>query len=263
MIHIGVLRRLMSEQVRIDAIVGSSVGAIIGALYAAAGMNPDEMVAAARELGPPSLFRFAMARWGLRARPGGSYRTGSILDHLVRLEGMSFENLTNGVSRLGVLTYDLVAREEILLYGGPGRPALSPLSSAVIASASIPALFPPVSLRIGRRRLLLADAGWFSAVPIEHAFSPPVSAHRVIAVDLSLRLCRRQRRRAYWEHLSRACGDRLMVLRPEVSGSGTMVLRPGTVDSLVAAGESSIDDAALATIRSWSRTESPPASVIP
>src|SRR5437762_4559389 len=43
--HVGVLRQLVRRGVRIDAIVGASAGAVIGAYYAAVGLDIDELIA--------------------------------------------------------------------------------------------------------------------------------------------------------------------------------------------------------------------------
>lgn len=250
--HAAVLGRLRAERIPIDAIVGCSVGAIVGAMHAAVGMSPEEMIAASRLLTPAALFNFALSRWSLPvlSKPALG-RSGAIPGFLERLESSSFDRLHHGVRRLGVLTYDLLHREEVLVHGGPGVPAaLTPLD-AIKASAAIPGLFPPLRASIGGRRRRLADPGLFTAVPVERAFATPIGALRVIAVDLSIRVCVRQARRGYWRHLELACGDRLVTLRPDVRGCGTIFSRPGDVDRLVAAGEAVVSDAALARIRSW------------
>src|SRR2546426_7385615 len=222
--HAAVLRALRAARVPIDAIVGCSVGAIVGAMHAAAGMEPDEMLEAARRLNAASLFAFALSRWRVPVLSRAASRhAGAIPGYLERLERSSFDRLHHGVRRLGVLTFDLKSREEVFFLGGPGLPSSLPVSDAVKASAAIPALFPPLRARLGNRKLLLADAGWFAAVPIERAFAPPLLARRVIAVDLSLIVCLRQARRAYWRTLEETCGDRLVVLRPDVRGCGTIV----------------------------------------
>jgi predicted acylesterase/phospholipase RssA len=149
------------------------------------------------------------------------------------------------------VVYDLRARREHLLCGGPGLPAPIGLAAAVKASAAVPLLFQPLRAEIGGRSRWLADAGWFAAVPVEHAFAPPVRARRVIAVDLGLLVCLRQARRAYWDHLEEACGESLVVLRPRVRGTGTIVPRPGQVDRLAAAGDEALDGESLARIRRW------------
>jgi NTE family protein len=250
--HAGVLRRLRAERIPIDTIVGCSVGAIVAGLYAGVGMEPDEMVHEARRLGPAALLHFAVSRWRLPFVSGAALRrSAGIPEHLERLKRASFGSLHHGVRRLGILAFDLSRWGETLILGGPGAPSEVPLHAAVKGSAAIPGLFPPLRTMWRGRRCLLVDAGLLSAVPIERAFAPPVAARRVIAVDLGLRSCLRQARRSYWDGLHEACGDHLVVLRPAVRGTGTIVPRGGDVDRLARAGEVSLDGAALDAIRAW------------
>ena len=256
--HAAVLRRLRREGVPIEAIVGCSVGAIVGAMYAAAGMEPDEMLRASRRLTAGSLLAFALSRWRVPGLSGVAARhAGAIPEYLARLEAATFERLHHGVRRLGVLTFDVVRREEVFVLGGPGLPAPLPVASAVKASAAIPVLFPPLRADLGGRRRYLADAGWFTAVPIERAFAPPLRSWRVIAVDLSLLVCPRQARRSYWRRLQQACGDRLLVLRPEVRGCGTIFSRPGDPARLADAGEAAVERS-LGVLRAWQRAQAAP-----
>lgn len=250
--HAAVLGRLRLERIPIDAVIGCSVGAIVGAMHAAVGMSPEDMIAASRRLTTGALLNFALSRWGLPGVSGPALRrSGAIPGFLEDLERSSFDRLHHDIRRLAVLTYDLLNREEVLVQGGRGVPAtLTPLA-AVKASAAIPGLFPPLRASIDGRRRLLADPGWITAVPVERAFAPPIGARRVIAVDLSIRVCVRQSRAGYWRHLEEACGDRLAVLRPDVRGCGTIFSRPGDVDRLVAAAEGAVSGASLERIRSW------------
>jgi predicted acylesterase/phospholipase RssA len=247
-----VLGRLHSERIPIEAVVGCSVGAIVGAMHAAVGMSAEDMIAASRRLTTGALISFALSRWGLPvvSRPA-LRRSGAIPGFLQDLERATFDRLHHGVRRLALLTYDLLSREEVLVQGGPGVPApLTPLA-AVKASAAIPVLFPPLRASIGGRKLLLVDPGWITAVPVERAFALPIGARRVIAVDLSIRVCVRQSRPGYWSNLEQACGDRLAVLRPDVRACGTLFSRPGDVDRLVAAAEAAVSGPSLERIRSW------------
>ena len=251
--HAAVLRALRAARVPIDAIVGCSVGAIVGAMHAAAGMEPDEMLEAARRLNAASLFAFALSRWRVPVLSRAATRqAGAIPGYLERLARASFERLHHGVRRLGVLTFDLKSREEVFVLGGPGLPSDLPVCDAVKASAAIPGLFPPLRARMGDRKVYLADAGWFTAVPVERAFAPPLLARRVIAVDLSMLICLRQARRRYWRALEETCGGRLLVLRPDVRGCGTMISWPSDPARLIAAGEDAVVRA-LPTLRSWMR----------
>jgi len=250
--HAGVLRRLRAEGIPLEVIVGCSVGAIVAAMYAAVGMEPDEMIDAARSIGPASLLGFALSRWRIPVVSAAALsRAAGIPGHLERLDRASFQTLCHGVRRLGILVYDLTRRLELLAYGGPGLGSALSLGAAVKASAAIPVLFPPLRARLNGRPRLLVDPGLLTAVPVERAFAPPVAARRVIAVDLGLRLCLRQARRSYWAHLEDVCGDRLVVLRPDVRGTGTVVPRRGDVDRLVSAGEEACSGDALTTIRRW------------
>src|SRR2546425_4522816 len=173
--HAAVLRAAGAARVPIDAIIGCSVGAIVGAMHAAAGMEPDEMLQAATRLNAASLFAFALSRWRVPVLSGAAPRqAGAIPGYLSGLEHASFERLHHGVRRLGVLTFDLKSRDEVFILGGPGLPSALPVSAAVKASAAIPALFPPLRARLGDRRVLLADAGWFTAVPVERGLPPPL-----------------------------------------------------------------------------------------
>ena len=250
--HAGVLRRLEAERIPIHTLLGCSVGAIIAALYGAAGVTPDDMIAAARHLTPSSLLAYAVSRWRLPLLSRLALeRAGPIPGHLKTLERAGFESLRPGLDGLGILAFDWRSRREVLFYGGPRRDAAVTLRGAVAASAAIPGLFPPARIRVGGRTRWLSDAGWHTAVPVERTFLPPVEADRVIAVSLAMRVCVRQARRSYWDHLERACGDRLVLLRPQVQGSGVLVPRRRDVDRLVEAGERSVDAGALRRIRSW------------
>jgi len=252
----AVLRRLREESIPIDTIVGCSVGAIVGAAYAGLGMTPEEMVDAARDMRPWNLACYALSRWRipLLRRPATRW-AGGIPGYIDRLRRASFDRLHHGVRRLGILTYDLRRREELLVCGGSGLRAVATLGEAVKASAAVPGLFPPLVSRTPGGLRLLCDAGWHTAVPIEWAFAPPVSARRVLAIDLSIRLCRRQRRLDYWDHLLEACGDRLLVIRPQVRGCGTII--PGRDDHrrLVEAGERAVTTETAAVLRSWTRRQ--------
>lgn len=242
--HAAILRRLRVAGLTPDALVGCSVGGIVAAMHAAVGLEPDELLEGARPLDAAGLLSYALSRWRV---PGLSRwalrRAGTIPAHLERLDAGSFDRLHHGVRRLGILTFDLGAREEYLVLGGPGMTPALTVGQAVRASAAIPGLFPPLVARMNGRRRFLVDPGWSTAVPIERAFAPPLRARRVIAVDLSLRVCLRQGRASYWRHLEETCGGRLVVLRPEVRGCGTIVSRRGDVDRLIAAGEAAVQTA--------------------
>lgn len=242
--HAAVLRRLHAGGLLPDALLGCSVGGIVAAMYAGVGLDPDGLLQGARRLDAGGLLAYALSRWRIPFLSERALRrAGAIPEYLERLERATFARLHHGVEWLGILAFDLGAREEVLfLGGGAAEPPLS-LAGAVRASAAIPGLFPPLVARMNGRRRYLVDPGWSTSVPVERAFAPPLRARRVIAVDLSLRVCLRQRGAAYWRHLEETCGDRLVVLRPDVRGCGTIFSRPRDVDRLIAAGEEAVEAA--------------------
>ncbi len=248
MVHAAVLRRLSQAGIPFEAVVGCSAGALVGALWAACGLEPEELLRLAADLRPHTLLVWAASGClpaGLRARLRGG--AGRLDEAVARLQRAEFARLRPPLRGLGILTLDLLRRRELFVYGGPGIAAPLPLWSAVRASVAVPGVFLPVLAPIGGRRRPLADPGWFTAVPIERACAPPVGAQRIIAVDLGLRVCLRQTE-AYWRGLQESCGDRLVRLRPDLRGCGTMIARRGDAARLAAAADEAVD-AALPALR--------------
>jgi NTE family protein len=146
--HIGVLYALERAGFRIRAVAGTSMGGIIGALYAA-GYSPPELVHWADDAAHRDLFR---------ARPSGSSLIG--LDRIERLlnealRDRTFEEL--GV-RCAVTATDLKSGEEIVLQEGR-------MVDAVLATIALPGVFPPQIM--GETRLV--DGGIVDPVPVRPA----------------------------------------------------------------------------------------------
>jgi NTE family protein len=145
--HIGVVRALEARALRPTRIVGTSMGAIIGAGMAA-GRTADEMEAAA--------LRTPVMR--LMGRPGrlAFYDARPLLERLAAdLGDPRIEDLP---TPLGITTYDLVS----------GRPRLiteGPLVDALAMSIAVPFFLPP------RRRDdgVWCDAGPWEGIPVSHA----------------------------------------------------------------------------------------------
>jgi hypothetical protein len=78
---------------------------------------------------------------------------------------------------------------------------------------------------------------------------------------LSLIICLRQARRSYWRAIEKTCGDRLVVLRPDVRGCGTLVSWPSDPARLIEAGEEAVQRA-LPVLRSWPREAAPGATFL-
>lgn len=148
--HIGALASLERNGFAPDLLVGTSFGAVVGALYAT-GKSIDELCSQARAMRRRDVFPH-VADFGLhRAALFRGSKLEAYFDRL--LEGRHFCDLQR---ELVVVTTDIDTGEEVLLTRGP-------LAVALRASASLPGIFAPAEVD-GRR---LIDGGIGSPVPLE------------------------------------------------------------------------------------------------
>ena len=194
--HVGVLRMLEELRVPVDYIAGTSMGAIIGGLYAA-GYSADEIEKLLsttdwnRALSDqPERRDRTMRKKELEAeflipyRVG--YNSGRLQAPLGAIEGQHLDPLLErlllpvGESRdfdrlpipFRAVATDLATGEEVVLRRGS-------LSDAIRASMSVPGVFAPV--RIDGR--LLVDGGMANNLPV--SVVRDMGADLVIAVDIS------------------------------------------------------------------------------
>jgi NTE family protein len=160
--HIGVLKVLDENGIRPDLVIGSSVGAMVGALYAA-GMSAVDLERLARDINVMEFFEFRML--------GGKLATGAAVQAYVnaRVDGKPIESLPT--SFIAAATH--LPDNQIALFNR-GDTGL-----AVRASSASPGQFEPV--RIGKDEY--ADGDLASPVPIRVAHA--LGAKLVIAVDVS------------------------------------------------------------------------------
>jgi predicted acylesterase/phospholipase RssA len=154
--HVGVARALEHLELRPTRIVGTSMGAVIGAALAA-GRTPDEILAEAA--------RYPIYR--LVRRPGrfALFDPRRLLAQLARdLGDPQIEDLP---LPLGISTYDLVSGRPFLITRGS-------LTQALERSIAVPLFFPPRPD---------ADGVWTDAGPWE---SMPVSLARAWAPELPI-----------------------------------------------------------------------------
>jgi len=160
--HIGVLKVLEENGIRPDMISGTSVGSIIGALYA---LNPNakELEALCERTNWKKLIDLALPSKGLIK--------GNKIESLLRkeLNNLSFSDLKKP---LFVTAVDLETGQEIIFNKGD-------LSSALRASIAIPGIFEPVENN-GR---ILIDGSWVDPVPVE--VLRKAGADIIIAVNLN------------------------------------------------------------------------------
>jgi len=239
--HVGVLRTLEELQVPIDLVTGTSMGAIVGGLYAA-GYSPAELEEIARELDWEAMLRDApdrrrlpyrrkvddltyLTRWelgvsrqGLKAPSGliSGHRLGTELQRLaLRVPGIDdFDQLP---LRFRAVAADATSGETVVLARGD-------LASALRASMAVPGLFSPVE-RDGR---LLVDGGLVANLPVEAARA--MGAEVVVAVDLGQTLASRERPSSIASVVSQSLD---VMSRREVeraAAAADLVLRPSVAD---------------------------------
>lgn len=147
--HIGVLRVLEKEDIPIDMIAGSSMGALVGSLWAA-GRDADAIEETAREFGHP-LSKFKLLDPPLFPVSGlihGRRIRRWLKKHLA---GRTFYNVR---TPLKVVAYDLAKREELVIDSGS-------IAEAVRKSIAIPGVMKPVQ---DKDRLII-DGGVLNPLP--------------------------------------------------------------------------------------------------
>ena len=162
--HIGVLQVLEEHGIYPDFISGSSIGAIVGALYAA-GVKPSMMEGIAKNIDVKGYYDIKVPRQG--------FIQGKKIEELMRLltGDRTFDQLKIPLS---ITAVDLIKCETIILNQGK-------VYKAIRASISIPGIFVPVY--DGDR--VLVDGGLLERVPIRVV--EEMGADIVIGVDVGFR----------------------------------------------------------------------------
>lgn len=162
--HIGVIKALEAHGIHPDIIVGSSVGSLVGALYAG-GYSGFELQRLAMAMNDTTI-----SDWSL---PDRGVIKGEALQNYVN-STLSHRPIEKLMKTLAIVVTDLQSGEEVVFRTGD-------TGMAVRASSSVPGLFQPV--RINGRDYV--DGALVSPVPVRVARS--LGADIVIAVDISSR----------------------------------------------------------------------------
>lgn len=173
--HIGVIQGLRAMGIEPDIVAGSSVGALVGAAYAADQL--DRLESWTRALTWKGILKYLDP-----SLLGGGFIEGEKLSGLVAqyVSDFNFEDLPR---RLGVVATELETGREIWFREGK-------VMEAVRASISLPGLFTPLAHE-GR---WLVDGGLSNPVPV--SLCRAMGADLVIAVNLNGDLLGRHFRRA-------------------------------------------------------------------
>jgi NTE family protein len=159
--HLGVLRVLEEENIPIDFVAGTSVGALVGAIYCS-GAPAAEMERIACRVRFRDFARWTISRYGFAS----NHRMVGFLNRLLQVK--TFEELQ---IPLAVAATDFATGEGALFHSGS-------LVDPIRASCAYPGMFLPVNIR-GR---LLVDG--MLAYPVPAAPLREMGATHVIAVHL-------------------------------------------------------------------------------
>jgi NTE family protein len=201
--HVGVIRALEELRIPIDAVAGTSMGAVVGGLYAA-GLSGEEIERVFRQLDWQEMIRdraprqdlayrrkqddrniLARGQLGVNATEGVVLPLGLVQGHRINqvlrtatvrvADVQDFDQLPTPFRALAT---DLETGEPVVLDSGD-------LVTVLRASMSAPGVLTPVELD-GR---LLVDGGLVDNLPVELARSMGVD--RLIVVDVSFPLAHR------------------------------------------------------------------------
>lgn len=159
--HIGVLQVLAENNIPFDFIVGSSMGALVGGLYACG----TDMVMLGKMIDSMDLRVFFDVRL-----PRMGFIAGKKMDSLLSLltKKKSFDET---LLPLHMVATDLVSGDSVVLESGP-------VADAIRASISVPGVFSPVK----KEDMILVDGAVSNRLPV--ALARDRGADMVIAVDV-------------------------------------------------------------------------------
>jgi NTE family protein len=163
--HIGVIKALEENQIPVNLIIGTSIGALIGGLYAS-GKNINTLEKIVQEVNKIMVAKILMPK----LFAPGFIDNKKVIDFIKELVGdVKIENLK--IPFAAVAT-DLISGEEVIFDKGL-------LVDAIMASVAIPTIFQPVFLK----NHYLIDGGLSNPLPISVA--KEMEAQKIIAVNVS------------------------------------------------------------------------------
>ena len=176
-VHLGVYKALYENNIRIDAIYGCSVGALIGA-FISESWPPDELINLALKISPFELVDFTFPRNG--------YIVGKKLNFFIK-KHIKAKNLEN-------FPFPLTVVATKSLTGEPKYFQKGPVAECIQASSSIPNIFKPVIID-GTEYL---DGDLCSPVPIRKARESYGKSAVILAVNVIPDASQAQRSSKKW-----------------------------------------------------------------
>ena len=162
--HIGVIRALAETGVHVDFIAGTSIGALVGAIFASGEINSlEETVLRIDWMQIASFIDMVLPKSGLI--------DGKKITSFIRSQ-VKETNIEDLPIPFCAISTDLYTGREIIIREGD-------IIEAVRASFSIPGIFTPVK----KNNMILLDGGLVNPVPVSAVRN--MGADSIIAVDLS------------------------------------------------------------------------------
>jgi len=175
--HIGVLKALFKLGIRYDAIVGTSIGSLVGAM-AAGGYSLDKIESMLGDIQKQDYFRLNVVKFMLKgARAPSMYRGDLFRSRLNKiLPKIEFREMQ-------MPFYCNAVRLEnggSVFWGTPGFDDI-PLVDAIYSSCALPGIFEPFE----HQGFNYMDGGIIDSVPLR--FAKTLRPELIIAVDLSVK----------------------------------------------------------------------------
>lgn len=162
--HVGVIKVLEQNGIKVDYIAGTSMGSVIGALYAS-GMTPEQMENELKTFDIKKITRlnsFRIIKEGIF----NTEKLQELIENMARIKLIEQTKIPFACTAV-----DLYTGKEYIFKKGS-------LGGAVRASSAIPGLFKPVSFK----NMLLVDGGVVDNLPFK--VTKDMGADFVIAVDV-------------------------------------------------------------------------------
>jgi NTE family protein len=177
MAHVGVLKALCTLGLEVDAIVGTSIGSLVGAM-AAGGYSIQKMESILRDIQKQDYFRLNVVKFLLKgARAPSMYRGDLFKSRLKKiLPDVAFPDMK-------VPFYCNAVRLETggsVFWGSPGMEDIA-LPDAIYSSCALPGIFEPYE----QDGYSYMDGGMVDSVPLR--FAKSLNPDLIIAVDLSVK----------------------------------------------------------------------------
>ncbi len=205
--HIGVLKALEEAKIPVHMVAGTSVGALLGAIYCS-GVSVREMEKIAHMVRFKDFARWTISLHGL----ANNDRMIPFLDKVLKVK--TFEELK---VPLAVVATDIVSGEPVVFRSGPIIPA-------VRASCAYPGIFLPVEVN-GR---LLVDGMLAYSVPTIPLRQ--MGAERVLALQLKSRWVSRNGPRHVLEIIGQCFSIAQSRMTAEWEAAADLVLQPEVSD---------------------------------